>query len=117
MKIALMVLLSLICLTAAAQVPAPTPKTVELTWDDLYNNPATTTYCVYRTIGIGSNLPAFTRLAAGLTVKRYDDVGVQAGPYSYVVTAVAGDIESGNSNVATAKVPPNNPSALSAVIK
>lgn len=89
---------------------------VTLTWQDTLN-PAGTTYSVYRSTGLCSGTPTFSKLAASVTVKTYDDTTVQPGNYCYVVTASLNGMESPQSNTALAPVPSFAPTQLSVTVQ
>jgi chitinase len=83
--------------------PTAHAHTVTLTWT-ASTTPGVTGYNVYRsTTATG----AYTKLTtAPVTASPYTDSSVIAGStYYYVTTALAGSIESGYSNQASAKVP------------
>ena len=110
-------LATLAALTAAAQTPpAPTPRTVTLNWADT-RNPTSTTYTVYRATGLCSGAPTFSKLAAAIAEKTYQDQTVTPGNYCYQVTAVLNGMESAASNQATAAVTPWPPIQVSAQIQ
>lgn len=105
-------LLWLIALAASAQ----TTHKVTLSWQDALN-PAGTTYSVYRSTGLCSGTPTFSKIASALTAKTYDDSTVQPGPYCYATTATVNGMESAQSNTAAASVPSFPPTALQVVVQ
>ena len=108
----LLVVLTLSLLPTAVAQAAPHSAT--LTWSDT-QNPAATTYSVYRAAGLCSGSPVFSKIAAAVTVKNYVDSTVQPGNYCFVVTATFGGVESAQSNAAGAAVPTFAPSGLAVV--
>jgi hypothetical protein len=96
--------------TAAALFAAN--HTVTLNWNDTLN-PAGTTYTVYRSTGLCSGSPAFSKLATGVAEKTYIDATVIPGNYCYYVTATANGIESAPSNSSLGPVPSFAPQMLS----
>jgi hypothetical protein len=113
MKLKIIALLVLTALAAAAQAPA---HSVTLTWVD-GRNPAGTTYSVHRSAGMCSGTPVFSKIAAALAVKTYEDTSVTPGNYCYTVTATFMGMESANSPTAAAAVPSFPPSELTVVVK
>jgi hypothetical protein len=100
-------------LGAAAQTQT---HSVTLTWQDTLN-PTGTTYSVYRSTGLCSGSPTFSKLAAAVTDKKFEDTTVQPGNYCYQVTAALNGMESAPSNTAHAPVPTFAPSQLSVTVK
>jgi hypothetical protein len=107
-----LLLILAVCTVLAAQ----TTHSVTLTWTDTLN-PAGTTYTVYRSTGLCSGTPTFSKIASAVTVKTYQDSTVTPGNYCYAVTATANGMESAQSNTALAPVPSFPPSALSVVVQ
>ena len=107
-------LLLLLCLASA--LLAQTTHSATLVWQDA-TNPAGTTYSVYRSTGLCSGAPVFSKIASALTVKTYVDSTVTAGNYCYQVTATSGGMESAPSNQAPAPVPSFPPQSLTVAIK
>lgn len=100
--------------TAPASAAASVVNTtqINLTWVASAN---ATSYSVKRSL---SSTGPFTTIQSGITGTSYID----ASPVSevnnyYVITALAGTLESGNSAVVSGSVPPATPAALTAVSK
>ena len=91
-------------------------RKVTLSWTDS-QNPAGTTYSIYRAAGICSGSPVFSKIATGLTAKTYIDQPVAPGNYCYAATATAGGMESGQSVGAQAAVSPFAPIDIQIVIQ
>lgn len=96
-----------------AQIPQ---HSVTLNWVDT-SNPSGTTYSVYRSVGLCSGTPSFSKLASAVTVKTYVDSTVTPGNYCYEVTAVLQSVESAPSNTALAPVPTFPPANLSVTVQ
>ena len=109
MRSLLLLLISVVCW-------GQTTHKVTLTWQDALN-PAGTTYSVYRTVGLCSGSPTFSKLASALTTKTYDDATVAPGNYCYVVTATLNGMESAQSNAASAPVPSFPPTNLQVTVQ
>lgn len=90
--------------------------TATLTWVDT-QNPTATTYSVYRSTGLCSGTPVFSKIASAVTVKTYADTTVQPGNYCYAVTATFNGMESTQSNTALAPVPSFAPQTLSVTVQ
>ena len=105
----------LIAFVFAACALAQTTHTVTLTWVDALN-PTGTTYTVYRANGACSGTPSYVNIASAVTVKTYDDVGINPGRYCYAVTANYNEMESDYSTPATAQVKPFKPTLLILVV-
>lgn len=96
---------------------AQTPQhSVTLNWVDT-SNPSGTTYSVYRSVGLCSGTPSFSKLASAVTAKTYIDSTVTPGNYCYEVTAVFQSVESAPSNTALAPVPTFPPANLSVTVQ
>ena len=105
MKILILLLFSLL-LFAQTQT-----HSVTLSWQDNLN-PAGTTYSVYRSVGLCSGTPTFSKIASAVTVKTYQDTAVQPGNYCYAVTATFNSVESAQSNTTNPQVPSFTPTNL-----
>lgn len=90
--VALLLLVSAVAVHAQAL-----SHSVTLNWTDP-NNPAGTTYNVYRATGLCSGTPTFSKLATGVTAKTYIDNTVQPGSYCFQVTATFSNLEGNPSN-------------------
>jgi hypothetical protein len=81
----------LLALAMLGQVRVP-PK---LTWQDPINPAGTTYYTVYRSQGLCSGVPAFNKIAQGITNNFYFDTTTPSpGPYCYAVSATVKGNES-----------------------
>jgi hypothetical protein len=89
---------------------------VTLNWADT-SNPATTTYSVYRAMGLCTGTPTFSKIASALTVKTYQDATVTPGNYCYQVTAVLNGAESVPSNSVNPNVPAFAPTGLTYTVQ
>lgn len=93
-----------------ALLQSATPR-VTLTWTD--TNPVGTvgvTFNVKRATGICAGTPTLNTISTGVTAVTYVDNSVAVGStYCYGVTAVAGGLESGLSNLASAAIVPSAP--------
>jgi len=99
------------------QVIAQTPHFVTIRLIDNNNNPASTTYSVYRANGLCAGSPAFSAIATGLTMPSppppppafpsvdYTDNGVTPGTYCYAGTATFAGSESAKGNTVQPSVP------------
>jgi fibronectin type 3 domain-containing protein len=101
-------LLAVLSLSLSAQAAN---HSATLSWMDT-QNPAGTTYNVYRATGLCSGTPAFSKLATAIVPMTYVDTTVTPGNYCYGVTAVSNGVESSMSTSAAAAVPSFAPSAL-----
>lgn len=107
----------LLLLPLALGLFAQTPQhSVTLTWVDT-SNPTGTTYNIYRSTGLCSGTPTFSKLASAVTVKTYQDTTVTPGNYCYEVTASLNGVESAPSNTALASVPTFPPTDLSVTVQ
>lgn len=97
-------LLASLLITPASYAQAQTHK-VTLTWVDA-SNPSGTTYSVYRSTGLCSGTPTFSKLATGVAALTYVDSTVTPGNYCYQVTATASGLESAPSNSVNPAVQP-----------
>lgn len=93
-----------------------TTHAVRLTWVD-NQNPAGSTYSVYRAVGLCSGSPQFSKIATAITTKAFEDTTVQTGNYCYQVTATVQGMESAPSNTALAPVPSFPPQGLQVVVR
>ena len=84
---------------------AQTTHSVNLTWVDA-NNPAGTTYSVYRATGLCSGTPTFSKLATAIATKTYSDTTVTVGNYCYNVTATFNSAEGPASNLVNPLIAP-----------
>ena len=109
MKFGIIALLSVGALLAQAAT-----RQIVLTWEDT-QNPAATTYSVYRAAGACVAPGAFTKLASGLSVKTYTD-STDPGTYCYYATATANSLESDRSNTADAPVKPFPPAKVNVTV-
>jgi hypothetical protein len=102
----------------ALSLAAQAPRSVTLTWTDT-QNPAGTTYSVYRATGSCSGTPVFSPvpLVSGVATKTYQDTTVTVGIYCYRVTATQNAIESGPSPTAGASVGPFPPTQVQATVQ
>lgn len=107
MKI-LLVLLS--CLPLYAQ-----GHSVTLAWTDT-QNPAGTTYRVYRAQAPCVPTPTWTLVAQDITAKTWQDTAVVPRVYCYAVSAFYNALESSKSVPAEASVPSFVPTALTATV-
>ncbi len=107
---------ALFVMISAVALVAQSGHSATLTWTDT-QNPAGTTYAVYRATGLCSGSPAFSKVADALTEKTYQDAAVTSGNYCYAVTATSGGVESAQSNSAGAAIPSFAPSQLSIVVQ
>lgn len=103
-------------LLAVATLAAQTTHSVTLTWTDTLN-PSGTTYNVYRATGLCSGTPSFSKIAAGVATKTYQDTTVTPGNYCYSVSATSNGVESAQSNTALAPVPSFAPTQLSVTVQ
>ena len=101
----------LLLLTTCTFLAIAQTHTVTLTWVDT-QNPAGVTYTVYRTIGLCSGTPTFSKLATAVTVKTYADRTVTPGNYCYEVTATVNGAESVPSNTVAPTVLPFPPQTV-----
>lgn len=108
-------IIALILFASAAMAQAA-QHSVTLTWADT-QNPANTTYSIYRATGLCSGSPAFSKLATAVSTKTYLDSTVTPGNYCYYVTATAQGMESAASNMALAPVPSFAPTGLSVAVQ
>jgi hypothetical protein len=108
-------LIALLLLTAALFAQATT-HSVTLTWTDTLN-PAGTVYTVYRSTGLCSGSPVFSKIASAVAAKTYQDSTVIPGNYCYQVSATANSVESAPSNTALAPVPSFAPQQLSIIVQ
>ncbi len=115
MTMRLVLILAVVGVLSALSAQTQT-HSATLTWQDTAN-PAGTTYSVYRSTGLCSGTPMFSKLATGLTAKTYVDETVQPGNYCYQVTAMFNSVESAPSNSAHAPVPSFAPGQLSVTVK
>lgn len=92
-------------LFTAAVSNAQTTHSVTLTWVDPLN-PTGTTYNVYRSTGLCSGTPAFSKLASGVSTLTYKDTSVGVGNFCYEVTATVNSIEGPASNLVNPQVAP-----------
>lgn len=95
----------------ASAALAQSQHSVTLNWGDP-QNPAGTTYTIYRATGMCSGTPQFSKLVEGVAEKTYTDLTVQPGNYCYVATATLNGMESPQSNTAAAPVPSFAPQQL-----
>lgn len=95
---------------------AQTTHSATLTWADT-QNPAGTTYNVYRATGLCSGTPVFSKLASGLVPKTFTDPTVSPGNWCFQVTATTAGIESPASNTAQAPVPNFAPTQLQVTVQ
>lgn len=109
-------LLFLSALPLIAQSAPATQHSVTLTWTD-DANPAGTTYTVYRSAGLCSGAPTFSKLATAITDKTYLDTSVTSGNWCFSVTATSNGMESAQSQAATAPVPSFPPQNVTVVAK
>lgn len=93
-----------------------TTHSATLTWVDTLN-PSGTTYNVYRSTGLCSGTPVFSKIATAITPKTYQDTTVSPGPYCYEVTAQFSGVESAPSNTGLANVPSFAPTQLTVVVQ
>lgn len=107
-------LTAILLLSSAAFAQAAT-HSVTLNWADP-NNPAGTTYSIYRATGPCSPAPTFTKLVSGLTAKTYIDTTVQVGTYCFTATATLNALESIDSNTFLAPVTPFPPQGLQVIV-
>jgi hypothetical protein len=103
----------LLCGNAQAQAAT---HSVTLTWVD-GKNPFGVTYTVYRTVGLCSGTPTFSKLATGITVLTYSDTTVIPGPYCYTATATVAGVESAQAIPVQVTVPAFAPTALAATVQ
>jgi len=101
----------LACTLLPSAVAQAAPHSATLTWTDT-QNPTATTYSIYRSTGLCSGSPVFSKIASAVTVKSYADATVQPGNYCFAVTATFGGVESAQSNAAGAAVPTFAPAGL-----
>jgi hypothetical protein len=99
-----MKLLIFLLLSVSAFAQAAT-HSVTLTWLDA-SNPTGTTYNVYRSTGLCSGTPVFSKLASGVTLLTYKDTSVGVGNFCYEVTATVNSIEGPASNLVNPQVAP-----------
>lgn len=99
-----MKLLAILLLTVSA-LAAQTTHSVTLSWVDA-SNPTGTTYNVYRSTGLCSGTPVFSKLASGVTVLTYKDTSMGVGNFCYEVTATVASIEGPASNTVNPQVQP-----------
>lgn len=83
-------------------------SSVTLTWDDDVNPPSTT-YRLYRAEAPCGLDNSFVLLQDNITEQTFDDTGLAAGSYCYVVAAVLNGTESLKSNQAQRIVLPTPP--------
>lgn len=108
-------ILILLAATAALAQAAGT-HTVTLTWQDS-QNPAGTTYSIYRATGLCSGTPTFSKIASAVNALTYQDASVTPGNYCYAATATVNGMESSQSNQALAPVPSFAPTSLSITVQ
>lgn len=89
---------------------------VSLAWTDP-NNPAGTTYSVYRATGLCSGNPSYSKIATGIVGKTYVDTTVTPGNYCYYGTATFAGMESGPSPTAGGAVPSFPPATLQVTVQ
>jgi len=90
-------------------------RQVVLTWEDT-QNPAGTTYSIYRSNGVCANATNFTRIANNIALKTYTDTA-NPGQYCYYATATLNSVESDASTTAEAKVKPFPPKTLTVTVQ
>lgn len=112
----LVVLAAFAILLSCHSAFAQTTHSATLTWVDT-QNPAGTTYNIYRATGLCSGTPVFSKLQGGVTVMTYTDATVTAGNYCFQVTATTAGIESPASNTAQAPIPNFAPTQLQVTVK
>lgn len=114
-----MKLLTIVLLLCSLATFAQTPThSATLTWSDTPAQiQAGATYNIYRSTGMCSGTPTFSKLASGVTVLTYVDTTVQPGDYCYEVTATLNGMESAPSNTALAAVPSFPPATLAVSVK
>lgn len=81
------------------------------------NNPAGTTYTVYRAAGLCSGNPSFTKIATAVATKGYVDTTVQPGNYAYTISATFNGAESAQSVCVGGLVPAFPVSNVTVVIQ
>lgn len=108
----LITLLSSLFIFIPKPLNAQLQRKIILTWTDT-NNPPATTYTVYRSTGLCSGAPVFSKLATGVTIKTYTDDTVTPGNYCYQVTATLNSMESAPSPTVNPAVTPFPPSTVS----
>ena len=96
---------------AGVSLAQAAPHSATLTWADTLN-PTGTTYSVYRSSGLCSGTPVYSKLATAVTVKTYQDSTVQPGNYCFTVTATFNGMESAQATPAGAAVPSFAPTGL-----
>lgn len=101
---ALLIKLTLLLSMVSVALQAQTPHSVTLTWSDTLN-PSSTTYNIYRAVGLCTGTPTFSIIATAVPTKTYTDTAVTSGDYCYEVTAAFNGVESAPSNTALALVP------------
>lgn len=102
----------------AAGLAQAASHAVTLSWQDTLNpTGAGTTYSVYRSTGLCSGTPTFSKVASAVTTMTYEDTTVTPGNYCYEVTAVLNGMESAPSNTAAAAVPSFAPTQLQVVVR
>lgn len=75
-----------------------------LSWNQV---PAATTYTVKRSLTAGG---PYTTIISGVTDTSFTDASAYPGPNYYIITALAGELESNASNLASIILPPGIPS-------
>jgi len=100
--------------TSVSAVLSSTSTKVVVTWADT-QNPATTTYTVYRAVGLCSGTPTYAKLATGLTTKSYDDPTPIPGSLCYSVSATDNAVESALAGSGGVSVPAAVPTGLNVV--
>jgi hypothetical protein len=98
-------LIAILCLSLSAFAQATT-HSVTLSWTDTLNPATGTTYSVYRSTGLCSGTPTFSKLATGISAKTYQDSTVTPGNYCFNVTATVATVEGSASNLVNPTVQP-----------
>ena len=115
-SIKLLSMLSILSVFGGVSIAQTPQHSVTLTWTDTAN-PQGTTYSIYRSQGLCSGTPTFSKIASAVTVKTYKDDTVQPGNYCYEATATFNGMESAPSPTALAPVPSWAPTQLSVTIQ
>jgi hypothetical protein len=101
--------------TAVSAILSGTKVTVA--WIDTQNPAVTTTYTVYRAVGLCSGTPTYAKLATGLTAKSYDDPTPIPGSLCYSVSATDNAVESALAGSGGVSVPAAIPTSLNVVVQ
>lgn len=110
-------LIAVLLLSTVSAFAQATSHKITLTWSDTQNPAGSTTYSVYRAVGLCSGSPTFSKLATGIATLTYIDLTATPGNYCFQVTATVGGVESAPSASVLVPVPAFAPTALSFTVQ